>query len=57
MSTFNDIKYYASQSKITTTLVAINILCFFAFRLIDSCGFSSLYENHFLIDWGPMLRS
>ncbi|NUF50130.1 rhomboid family intramembrane serine protease [Gilliamella sp. ESL0250] len=52
MSTLNDIKYYASQSKITSTLVVINILCFFVFRLLDSRGFSTLYENHFLIDWG-----
>lgn len=52
MSTLNDIKYYASQSKITTTLVVINILCFFAFRMLDSDGFSSLYENRFLINWG-----
>lgn len=52
MSIFNDIKYYASQSKITTTLVVINILCFFAFRLLDSRGFSLLNKNRFLIDWG-----
>ncbi|OCG21440.1 rhomboid family intramembrane serine protease [Gilliamella sp. App4-10] len=52
MSTLNDIKYYASQSKITSTLVVINILCFFVFRLLDSRGFSILYENDFLIDWG-----
>jgi membrane associated rhomboid family serine protease len=52
MSALNDLKYYVNQSKITSTLVVVNIFCFFAFRLLDSRGFSTLYENHFLIDWG-----